>query len=152
MCVVYGSVRSAVKQKILILTMVQLYGNLEWMFKWLKIMLLVALCILMIAVKAGGEFDINPACYGQLKLTIRSGTWKNYYRQVDSSSYKDLINLNSRLGYSARLEFNRVFRSTRLGRYFYSYRYSRYMGKDSCHLVSAFVSTFSWKNVANVAL
>lgn len=41
---------------------VQLYGNMEWIFKWLKILLLVALCALMIAIKAGvgpGKVDSN---------------------------------------------------------------------------------------------
>ena len=28
---------------------------MEWVFKWLKILLLVALCILMIAIRAGGK-------------------------------------------------------------------------------------------------
>ncbi|KAL8796525.1 MAG: hypothetical protein Q9195_001199 [Heterodermia aff. obscurata] len=34
-----------------------LYGNMEWVFKWLKILLLVALCILMIAIRAGAMFQ-----------------------------------------------------------------------------------------------
>ena len=33
----------------------KLYGNMEWVFKWLKILLLVGLCALMIAVRAGGQ-------------------------------------------------------------------------------------------------
>ena len=33
----------------------QLYGNLEWTFKWLKILLILGVCIVMIAIKAGGE-------------------------------------------------------------------------------------------------
>ncbi|KAI4130090.1 MAG: hypothetical protein LQ338_001942 [Usnochroma carphineum] len=32
---------------------VQLYGRMEWVFKWLKIALLLGLCILMILIKAG---------------------------------------------------------------------------------------------------
>ena len=36
---------------------VQLYGNMEWVFKWLKIMLLVGLCALMIAIRAGGQTE-----------------------------------------------------------------------------------------------
>lgn len=33
----------------------QLYGRMEWVFKWLKIALLVGVCILMICIKAGGK-------------------------------------------------------------------------------------------------
>ena len=33
---------------------VLIYGNMEWVFKWLKILLLFGLCILMIAIRAGG--------------------------------------------------------------------------------------------------
>jgi len=32
---------------------VRIYGNLEWAFKWVKIFLIVLLCITMIAIKAG---------------------------------------------------------------------------------------------------
>ncbi|KAL8899594.1 MAG: hypothetical protein Q9207_006116, partial [Kuettlingeria erythrocarpa] len=41
---------------------VQLYGRMEWVFKWCKIALLLGLCILMIATRAGvgpGEVDSN---------------------------------------------------------------------------------------------
>lgn len=33
---------------------VEIYGNLEWCFKWMKILLIIMLCIVMIAIKAGG--------------------------------------------------------------------------------------------------
>ncbi|KAM0799999.1 amino acid permease/ SLC12A domain-containing protein [Usnea florida] len=41
---------------------VQLYGNLEWIFKWVKILLILLVCISMVAVKAGVEadFEISP--------------------------------------------------------------------------------------------
>ncbi|KAL8767350.1 MAG: hypothetical protein Q9209_006113 [Squamulea sp. 1 TL-2023] len=35
---------------------VQLYGRMEWVFKWLKITLIVGLIILMILIRAGGTF------------------------------------------------------------------------------------------------
>ena len=46
---------------------VRLYGNMEWCFKWLKILLILLVCIVMIAIKAGagpnevhGKFQIGP--------------------------------------------------------------------------------------------
>ncbi|KAL9608804.1 MAG: hypothetical protein Q9167_006377 [Letrouitia subvulpina] len=46
---------------------VRIYGNLEWGFKWCKILLLTGLCILMIAIKAGvgpgrvdSKYEISP--------------------------------------------------------------------------------------------
>lgn len=46
---------------------VRLYGNMEWAFKWLKIVQILLVCIVMIAVKAGagsnkvpGNFQISP--------------------------------------------------------------------------------------------
>ncbi|KAL8738318.1 MAG: hypothetical protein Q9181_000861 [Wetmoreana brouardii] len=46
---------------------VELYGRMEWVFKWLKIALLLGLCILMIIIKAGvgsgrvdSKFEISP--------------------------------------------------------------------------------------------
>ncbi|KAI4181866.1 MAG: hypothetical protein LQ348_004949 [Seirophora lacunosa] len=46
---------------------VQLYGRMEWVFKWLKIALLIGLCILMILIRAGvgpgkvdSKFEISP--------------------------------------------------------------------------------------------
>ena len=33
----------------------QLYGNLEWIFKWLKIILIILVCSVMVAIKAGGQ-------------------------------------------------------------------------------------------------
>ena len=32
----------------------QIYGNLEWVFKWVKILLILIVCVAMIAIKAGG--------------------------------------------------------------------------------------------------
>ncbi|KAL9031617.1 MAG: hypothetical protein Q9196_000374 [Gyalolechia fulgens] len=56
---------------------VKLYGRMEWVFKWLKIALLVGLCVLMICIKAGGQWK-----YGLEKQQIymaanpsHSGTW-----------------------------------------------------------------------------
>ena len=34
---------------------VRVYGNLEWTFKWTKILLILFVCTLMIAIKAGGK-------------------------------------------------------------------------------------------------
>ncbi|KAK0508794.1 hypothetical protein JMJ35_009070 [Cladonia borealis] len=46
---------------------VRLYGNMEWGFKWLKILLILLVCVVMIAIKAGagpdavhGKFQIGP--------------------------------------------------------------------------------------------
>ena len=46
---------------------VRLYGNMEWGFKWLKILLILLVCVAMIAIKAGagpdavhGDFQISP--------------------------------------------------------------------------------------------
>lgn len=46
---------------------VRLYGNLEWVFKWLKIILIIIVCVTMIAVKAGAasttpqtRFELAP--------------------------------------------------------------------------------------------
>ena len=46
---------------------VRLYGNMEYCFKWLKILQILLVCIVMIAVKAGagpnavhGDFQISP--------------------------------------------------------------------------------------------
>ncbi|KAL8868785.1 MAG: hypothetical protein Q9174_004756, partial [Haloplaca sp. 1 TL-2023] len=46
---------------------VQLYGRMEWVFKWLKICIILGLVILMIAIKAGAgpgyvdsKFEISP--------------------------------------------------------------------------------------------
>ena len=46
---------------------VRLYGNMEWVFKWLKILLILLVCIVSIAIKAGagpnevhGNFQIGP--------------------------------------------------------------------------------------------
>ncbi len=33
----------------------QMYGNLEWAFKWMKILLIIGLDILMIAINRGGK-------------------------------------------------------------------------------------------------
>lgn len=39
---------------------VRLYGNMEWVFKWLKILLILLVCIVMIAIKAGaGPKDVH---------------------------------------------------------------------------------------------
>ena len=40
----------------------QLYGDLEWTFKWLKILLILIVCICMIAVKAGGMWAHRKTC------------------------------------------------------------------------------------------
>ncbi|KAL9599700.1 MAG: hypothetical protein Q9219_003688 [cf. Caloplaca sp. 3 TL-2023] len=46
---------------------VQLYGRMEWVFKWLKIAILIGLCLLMILIRAGvgpnpvdSNFEISP--------------------------------------------------------------------------------------------
>ncbi|CAF9921060.1 MAG: Cationic amino acid transporter 2 [Heterodermia speciosa] len=62
---------------------VQLYGNMEWVFKWMKILLLVALCIVMIAIKAGAgsgrdrrvdsKFEISPG-YSPTGFFAKAGT------------------------------------------------------------------------------
>ncbi|CAF9940438.1 MAG: Cationic amino acid transporter 2 [Alectoria fallacina] len=46
---------------------VRIYGNLEWTFKWVKILLIFLICISMIAIKAGAgpksihsNFEISP--------------------------------------------------------------------------------------------
>ncbi|CAD6592054.1 MAG: Cationic amino acid transporter 2 [Alectoria sarmentosa] len=46
---------------------VRIYGNLEWTFKWVKILLILLICISMIAIKAGAgpkpihsNFEISP--------------------------------------------------------------------------------------------
>lgn len=46
---------------------VRIYGNLEWTFKWIKIMLILLVCFAMIAIKAGAgpnpihsNFEISP--------------------------------------------------------------------------------------------
>ena len=52
----------------------KLYGNMEWVFKWLKILLLVALCILMIAIKAGGK--CSDLLCRDLALMTDYDSWK----------------------------------------------------------------------------
>lgn len=46
---------------------VRIYGNLEWTFKWIKILLILLVCVSMIAIKAGAgpkpihsNFEISP--------------------------------------------------------------------------------------------
>ena len=39
---------------------VRLYGNMEWVFKWLKILLIFLVCVVMIAIRAGaGPNDVH---------------------------------------------------------------------------------------------
>ena len=39
----------------------QIYGNLEWTFKWMKILLIIGLDILMIAINRGGKSEAQFA-------------------------------------------------------------------------------------------
>ncbi|KAI4266901.1 MAG: hypothetical protein L6R38_008492 [Xanthoria sp. 2 TBL-2021] len=57
---------------------VELYGRMEWVFKWLKIALLLGLILLMILIKAGGESEMLPyTVMPKLMLCDNSRTWQS---------------------------------------------------------------------------
>ena len=56
----------------------QLYGNLEWTFKWLKILLILLVCICMIAVKAGGVWSHRKTQVGDADIASTAGPNKIY--------------------------------------------------------------------------
>jgi len=45
---------------------------MEWIFKWLKIALLLGLCILMVLIKAGGEYTNQLGVISSLALLKRA--------------------------------------------------------------------------------
>lgn len=63
---------------------VQLYGRMEWIFKWLKIALLLGLCILMVLIKAGGEYTNHLGAISSIALLKRAAVGSG---QVDSSEW-----------------------------------------------------------------
>jgi len=55
---------------------------MEWIFKWLKIALLLGLCILMVLIKAGGEYTKYLGVISSITLLKRATVGSE---RVDSS-------------------------------------------------------------------
>ena len=72
------------------LTRGKLYGNLEWIFKWFKIFLILFLCVTMFAIKVGGQslYRLRSECF---RLMIPGGPRRiNTGCKFFASSYNKL--------------------------------------------------------------
>ena len=56
---------------------VRLYGNMEWVFKWMKILLILLVCIVMIAIKAGAGPNDVPGDFRISEGYSSTGSFRN---------------------------------------------------------------------------